>query len=556
MSVEGSTQGGAGGSAAAAGGQAGEGAQGSGGASGGASGAGAEGTDSTCLSPGPAAAPLRRLKDFEYYNTVRSLFGDASAPADDRLVDSSSLNAAEDAVTAAQVEAYHERAHELALSIGGDPAALDALLGCTLADEAEDICQGRLFNELLPRIFRRPLDNEDVADFEAVLARGQELGGGFASGVRAVLEVALQSPEFLYLLEFGGPAPELGDAWARLTPYELATRLSYLYWSSAPDAELLAAAAEGLATKEEVQAQATRLLSHERARDGVRHFYAQLFGLGIPALASSGEYPGFTEEVAELMLQETAHYVDSVTWEAPGDFRTLLTATHSYVNGTLAAFYGIDAVAGEGFERVEFDPTRRAGILTQPSLLAKFSYSLGTSPTRRGHLVRKKLLCFQVADEPPDLVLTVPVPDGPAPPTTRERFAQHTADAACAACHSLMDPIGFGFGNYDAAGLWQDAENGVVIDASGEIYQTDAAGTFLGAAELAERLAESEDARRCYVQNWMDFAYRRGDAVEDVCTRPFLNEAFLSSDGNVQQLLQALSQTEAFLYRPSSEATP
>jgi hypothetical protein len=116
-----------------------------------------------------------------------------------------------------------------------------------------------------------------------------------------------------------------------------------------------------------------------------------------------------------------------------------------------------------------------------------------------------------------------------------------------------MDPIGFAFGNYDAAGRWQDEEYGQVIDASGELLGTDVDGTFVGVRELAERLAQSEYARNCYVQKWMEYAYRRGAEVQDACTRPLLTEAFFSRDGNVRELLLALSRTEAFLHRPASE---
>jgi hypothetical protein len=494
------------------------------------------------------------LSNFEYEQTLHDLFGDASPPPAPLLFEPYAFDQGWVYLDSARVETYHARAKELAASVTADAEALDAWLGCSATEAGQDACRSHLFDELLPRIFRRPLSPEDVDDFEAVFARGQELGQGYASGVRAVLEVALQSPEFLYLLEINEPAPERGDVWAKPTAYELASRLSYLYWGSAPDNELLALAASGeLSTPERIEAQATRLLDHERSRNVVRDFYAQLFGLQPSPLASQGDYPGFTTDQAELMLQETAQFIDSVTFDSPGDFRTLLTASHSFVDPTLASFYGVEAPTGDGFQPIEFDPARRSGLLTQPSLLAARSYVQETNPTRRGNLIRKRLLCFEVLPEPPTISVLPPV-DTP-PLTTRERFAAHSQDVVCAACHVLMDPIGFAFGNYDAAGLWQDTENGQLIDASGELVMTDVDGTFIGARELAERLAESDDARRCYVQNWIRYAYRRGEAEQDVCTGPLLEDVFLNSDGNVRELLLALSRTEAFLYRPRTEVT-
>jgi hypothetical protein len=137
--------------------------------------------------------------------------------------------------------------------------------------------------------------------------------------------------------------------------------------------------------------------------------------------------------------------------------------------------------------------------------------------------------------------------------TTRERIEQATASPACAACHQIIDGVGFPFEHYDAVGRWRDTENGKPIDASGNLVMTDVKGTFDGAIELGVRLARSQDARSCYVGKWMAFAYGRPEAPEDACSRRLLMDDFARTDGSVRELLVALTQTEAFLTRPLTQ---
>ena len=137
--------------------------------------------------------------------------------------------------------------------------------------------------------------------------------------------------------------------------------------------------------------------------------------------------------------------------------------------------------------------------------------------------------------------------------TTRERYQQATSPAICTACHRHIDPVGFAFEHYDAVGRWRDAENGRAIDASGEIFETDARGRFDGAVELAQRLAASQDARACYVGKWMGFAYGRAETADDACSRRLLMDAFAASNGNIPELLVALTQTDAFVFRAPSQ---
>jgi hypothetical protein len=164
----------------------------------------------------------------------------------------------------------------------------------------------------------------------------------------------------------------------------------------------------------------------------------------------------------------------------------------------------------------------------------------------RGKLVREAILCGLIAPPPPDISFEVPMP---SPNTTaRERFAEH-ATSGCYECHKLMDPLGFGFEAFDATGRFRAVENSKPVDVSGEIVGTDVAGPFNGVSELTAKLVESEDVKACYARMWFRWAAGRGETEEDACTLERLEGAFVDSGGNVKELLVALTQTDAFMYR-------
>jgi hypothetical protein len=191
---------------------------------------------------------------------------------------------------------------------------------------------------------------------------------------------------------------------------------------------------------------------------------------------------------------------------------------------------------------------KRGGLLTQASILAITTPGSHNNPVVRGKFIYTQLLCGTVNDPPPALMVQEP----PFDPTrsTRERFNAHLTADACKTCHVKLDPIGFGLDNYDGVGLWQDTDNNKPVNATGQIPDTDAAGPFVGAIELGAKLAASRDAQNCYVSKWLTFAYGRYESPADACTRASLQNAFTAARGNVKQLLLALTQTDAFLYRP------
>ncbi len=508
-----------------------------------------------CSQPVAPRAPLRRLTRFEYNNTVRDLGLAAEAPADalpgEELGNGFGNDADVLGVSPLLIDGYRQVAQQVAERLTGDAARLASLTGCE-PTAAPAACAGRFIADLGARAFRRPLVAEEASMLQAVFDNGLQLGGSFATGASDVIEAILQSPQFLYRIELGQPTALAGVA--RPSDYEMASRLSYLMWGSTPDAPLLAAAAAGqLQTQAQVQAQAERLLADARSHDVVRFFHSQWLGIrGLDNLVRNEQYyPTFRAGMGALFRQETEALIEDVVFQGAGSLGALFSADYSFVNDALATFYGMSGVTGGEFRKVSLDASRRLGLLTHASILSATTPGSRTDPVVRGKWVFTKLLCGVVPDPPPG----VPQLAEPTPGiSVRERLGMHRANEPCKSCHQLMDPFGFAFENYDGVGLWRDMADGVPVDASSEIFTTDVAGPLDGAVELGRKLGQSVDAQHCYVGRWLTYAYGRGETSQDACSRASLEQAFAAAGGNVKQLLVALTQTDAFLYRPASTA--
>jgi len=497
----------------------------------------------TGLSPGPS--PLRRLTRDEYNRTVSELLNDGSNPGKDFPPEARALgfNNIADAqtVTTLLVEAYKTAAEGLAERATQN---IGALLGCAETDGA---CLDGFIQRFGSRAYRRPIAPAEAARLRAVYDWGKA-NTSAVDGVRMVLEVVLQSPDFLYRPELG--AKEAAPGVLHLSSYEIATRLSYLFRGSLPDQTLLdEAAADRLQSPEQVRAQAERLLNEPRARESFKSFHRQWLDLdSVAALDRDGSlYPGFSDAIPSLMEQETEAFIDHVIFEDGGRLSTLLTAPYTMANATLATFYGLTPPSGGGFGVVATDASKRKGLLSQGGLLALQSKPQQTSPVHRGKFVRESFLCQFLPPPPPNLVITPPELNPSL--TTRQRFAQHSADPSCAGCHAQMDPLGLGFEHFDAVGRWRETENDLPIDATGKLVNTDVDGDFDGAAALADKLAGSEQVADCMMKQWARFSFGRSETPEDACSLERTKAQFSAANRDIKQLVLALTQTDAFLYR-------
>jgi hypothetical protein len=322
-----------------------------------------------------------------------------------------------------------------------------------------------------------------------------------------------------------------------------------------PDEELFALAATGaLATPEAVAEHARRMLDDPRSREAVGRFISQWLHLDLEGVEKDPElYPQFDDALRASMAASIEAFIDHVMWEQNGSLTELLTADYAFVDERLAAIYGIEGVTGDALVRRDVNSAERLGLLTHPALLSVLSLPNQSSPVERGAFVRQQLFCQHLPPPPEDLVVVPPDPDPSM--STRDRFIAHREDPACAGCHQLMDPIGFGLENYDAIGMYRlEEENGQPVDARGELFETDQDGPFEGGTELSSRLSESEMVRRCVTEQWFRFTFGRTQSAEEECMLDDVYTAFEASDWDIREALIALTRTDAFLYRRAEES--
>ncbi|MEM9453076.1 MAG: DUF1592 domain-containing protein [Myxococcota bacterium] len=514
-----------------------------------------------CLEGGVGEQPLRRLTRSQYNNVVRDLLGiegDPAAvfPADEKLGSFYSNGVAP--VSDLLVEQYMDVAEELATEAVTD---LGTLLPCDPGMMGEDACADEFIESFGRRALRRPLEAAELQQLRDLFATGRD-EESFDDGIRLVVQALLQSPYLLYHVELGvepgvepGEPAGAGELKAPLGQYELASRLSFFLWDTMPDDDLLDAAdASELSTPEQLRAQAERMLADPRARDAIASFHLQW--MGIDDLAGSEKdpdlFPGYDQALKQAMEDETANFANWVILEGDGRLETLLSAPMSVIDGPLFELYGMeppaDYVPGEP---VDLPADERAGLLTHASVLAKNAHVDQSSPVHRGVMVRQNVMCQALPPAPEDVDNVPPDPDPNA--TTRERFAEHLENEACAECHRLIDGIGFGFEHYDAVGAYRTKEGDLPVDATGEVIAAgESDGPFDGAVELAQRLAVSDVVRQCTSQQWFNFALGRVPGEEDECSTDQLHQTFVDSDYDVRELIFAVVTTDAFRFRKLS----
>ena len=500
--------------------------------------------------PGPS--PLRRLTPTQYANTVRDLFPGVAVPALTIAVDPSVHgfeNNGEAQVPSALLVEQYQRA---ALAVTQAAMAAPSGSPCGVDGGEDPIACGREFlREFGGRAFRRPLTDGEAEVFLGFFDR-QFAEAGFSVALPLTLQAMLQAPQFLYFLEFGGEPVEGVPGVVALTGYELAARLSYFLWDTTPDAALLAAAGAGeLDTVEGVEAAAERMLADPKARGAMVNFHRQW--LGFDAIEridpDPATYPMYAPGLKASLRGELERFVSWVLFEGPGTFAALLTARTSEVDAGLAGLYGVAAPAEGAWTGVELDEAQRAGILTRAGFSAATAHAVHPSPVKRGVFVLSRLLCAPPAPPPPGASTELPGETGEAPTTNRERYARHTARAECAACHTTIDGVGFGFEHYDALGRFRELDGGQPVDARGELVGTDVDGEFDGAVALSQRLSESAQARGCVVSQVFRYALGRGTTVDDACGLMRLRAEFEAVRGDMRALLRAVVTSDAFRLR-------
>jgi hypothetical protein len=388
----------------------------------------------------------------------------------------------------------------------------------------EDACAKQILSTLMPRAYRRPVTS---ADLEKPLEfyRRARASDGFEAGVEAALSAVLVSPEFLFRIE-QTPSNLASNTVYRVSDLALATRLSFFLWSSIPDDELLAVAERGELHKPRVlEKQARRMLADRRAENLVRNFAEQWLHLrNLESITPDLRlFPDFDDNLRQAFRRETEMHFETVLREDRSVLE-LLKADYTFVNERLAKHYGIPNVYGSRFRRVALDQdSERGGLLRQGSVLTVTSYATRTSPVIRGKWVLENL----VGAPPPP-----PLPDVPALKdntvsanlSVRARLAEHRANAACASCHNLMDPIGFSLENFDAIGRWRTKEDALPIDATGGLPD---GSKFAGVSGLENGLLKRPDLFvGTLTEKLLTFALGRGvESCDAPAVRKIVREA-------------------------------
>lgn len=357
-------------------------------------------------------------------------------------------------------------------------------------------CTRRIISTLARRAFRRPITASDMQALLGFYRLGRRQAG-FEAGIRTAIQALIASPEFVFRFE-RTPAQGIAGVNYNVTDLELASRLSYFLWSSAPDDRLITIASQGrLSTPTVLEQEVRRMLADPRSAALSTNFVDQWLRLRNlkDATPDLYIYPNFDKTLARSMQRETEMLFNSIK-EEDRSLLDLLTADFTFVNERLARHYGIPNVVGNRFRRVKIADENRRGLLGHAGILMLTSTANRTSPVKRGKYVMEVLLGTPPPPPPPNVPALPENAEARTghvarPLSVRERLEEHRKNPTCAGCHRLMDPIGFALENFDGVGIWRTRDSGFKIDASGQMFD----GTRLdGPVSLRQAVLNHSDA--------------------------------------------------------------
>jgi hypothetical protein len=483
--------------------------------------------------------PIKRLSHAEYANTIRDLFPGLDAELPELAADPTPFGFDNDAdalrATSLLVDQYSVAAATVARQVR---ERADALVPCAPSDGAS--CGHAFLEDLAPRAYRRPVTAEELAQLTAIFD-GYFAADGFDVALELVTQVILQAPPFLYRVEELAP----GD---RPDSYAVASRLSYLLWSTMPDEALFdAAAADQLATAEGITAEVDRMLADPRALDGFMNFARQWLNLARLDRANKLEVDGLDDTLRAALAEEAQRFLTEIIYARGGTLDDLLTSSRGFVGPETAAFYGLPAPAD--WEEVDL-PDGRVGFLMQLQFLTAHGHPLNPSPVLRGLFVLQRLMCVELGSPPAGVDMSIPEGDPDMGPTTnRDNYDRATSGEVCSQCHTVINPVGFAFEHFDTMGRWRDQDNGLPVDDSASAQGVD----LDGAAELAELLASSEQVDRCVTRKHMYYALAGTEAVNDACLTEDVSAAYAASGGSLRELMRSIALHPRFHGIPEQE---
>ena len=500
----------------------------------------------TVTTPTPGTVTLHRLNRAEYNNTVRDLLNTAQTPGDGLPAESVTFgfdNIA-DALTVsdASVRIYQQAAESLAAeATNPNNPEYARLVTCDPNTLGQDACATQVATNFAYYAWRHRVTSADVS---GILTAAKANASDFHGVVTNIVTYTLLAPDFLFRIELD-PSNNPNTPHA-LSDYELAARLSYFLWSSMPDDALFAAADSNTLHQDDVlRTQTERMLADPKALAFITNFtgqWLQLRGLSA-ADPSPTVYPNWDETLRASMQIESYRFIkDFLTNDAP--MTEMFTAKYTYINDRLAQHYGYLAPKSSAVVRFDLPAgSTRGGILTQGAWLTTLSHQDRSGVVARGKSVMGQLLC-----SPP------PAPPPNVPPlsnasgfqgTQRQHLDAHVSQAACAACHNIMDPIGFAFEGFDGIGAARTQDNNFPVDTTGQYKGT----PFVDAQSLTQLVLNDSHFVPCTVSTLFTYAVGRGPTASDTPLLNGIEQSWLKQGESLPQLIHLIVQSDAFRMR-------
>jgi len=401
---------------------------------------------------------------------------------------------------------------------------------------------------LASRAFRRRATDAEMDGLVALFDFAREKGETVERSMQITTSAILVSPSFLFRIEKDAPSGKTRT----LSDVEMASRLSYFLWSSLPDDELFRAGVKGeLHTDKQLIEQALRMLKDPKSKALVENFAGQWLQLrNLDTFFPDKErFPDYDDALKSAMRRETEEFFSYLVREDRSVLE-FLDADYTFVNERLAKHYGLQGVSGEEFRRVSVDPAQRGGLLGQASILSVTSNPTRTSPVKRGKWILENLFASPPPPPPPNVPeLAVENKEKPLTGTLRQQMEQHRSDPSCAACHQLMDPLGFGLENYNAVGAWRTDDGLHPVDPSGELPD---GRSFKGPAELKTILkGREEEFRRCFAEKMLTYAIGRGLEHYDACAVQRISRECAENGNRFSVIVTEIVLSPAFRQRES-----
>lgn len=509
-------------------------------------------TQADCQLHDPGRVTLRRLNRAEYNNTIHDLLGVDFKPGDDFPNDDVGygFDNIGDVLSLSPLlmEKYLSAAEKITAAVWAKPELKARVFEVKASDTDTQAVARRSLGEFARKAYRRPVTKEEVDRLVGCVALAEKQGESFDRGIQLGIETALVSPNFLFRVE-----KDSGSKSARLlTGYEMASRLSYFLWSSAPDEELYRLAAKDALQKPDILAQQVkRMLRDPKARALTDNFASQWLTLRSLSNCSPdpARFPQFNDKLRDAMRTETEMFFSSIVAE-DRNVLEFLDSKYTFVNERLARLYGIEGVQGDDFRRVELASEQRGGILSQASILTLTSNPTRTSPVKRGKWVLEQILGTPPPPPPPNVPQLADDRKQPLTGTLRQRMEQHRKDPMCASCHARLDPLGFGLENYDAIGAWRTKDGDSLIDSSGALP---GGKRFEGPSQLKAILKGKQNQfLHCLSEKLLTFALGRGLENYDKCAIEGIVKEAVNNGCRFSSLVTAVVRSDPFRKRKPS----